>query len=249
MLVLKMTTILKGEIVLAAYADMRISGLTTDPTPEDMELGLSKLEAMASEIEHTRNVCVGYVYEEYPDPNTESGIPFHFKNAFASALIIRLVSAFGKTSTPEQVGQANQAMSAMLSKTITVRPTQYPQRQPRGHGNDLRYNRWQHFYRQISLAPISCETQQINQGEINDYSLDLSEYLSTDETIDSYECEAGSGLSIISESLSAALWAYRVEADESSLALNRVQLTVVTSEGRKQTFTINFNVSIVPEVS
>ena len=244
-----MTTILKGEIVLAAYADMRISGLTSDPAPEDMELGLNKLEAMASEIEHARNVCVGYIYEEYPDPNAESGIPFHFKNAFVSALVIRLVSAFGKTSTPEQIGQATQAMSAMLSKTITVRPTQYPQRQPRGHGNDLRYNRWQHFYRKIALAPISCETQQINQEEINDYSLDLSEYLSTNETVDSYSYEAGDGLSIVSESLSASLWVYRVEAKDNSLALNRVQLTVITSEGRKQIFTINFNVSVVPEVS
>lgn len=243
-----MTTILKGDIVLAAYADMRISGLTVDPTPEDMELGISKLESMASEIENTRNVCVGYFYEEYPDPNTESGIPFHFKHAFVSALVVRLVSAFGKVLTPEQIGQAQQAMSAMLSKTITVRPTQYPERQARGHGNDLRYNRWQHFYRRLALAPISCETQEISQSEINDYSLDLSEYLSTNETVSVYSYESSDGLTIISESLSADLWVYRVEASKDAFALNRVQLKIETSEGRKQTFTINFNVIPVVEV-
>lgn len=241
---------LKVEIINDAYTEMRISGLTSKPTPSELEYALRKLEYMAAEWEANRNVCVGYNLEEGgADPNSESGISFANGQAFSTNLAMRLIAAFGKQIPPSLAAQASQSYSAMSTVNAVVRETQYPERQPTGSGNTLRFFRWARFYRKQPLAPISCETEQITQGEINDYTLDLSSYLDDNETVDSYTYKVSEHLTLISESLTDEVWSYRLEASDNANSLERVRFTVVTDMGREQTFTIDFNVAEVPPVS
>ena len=240
---------LKVDIINDAYAEMRISGLTTQPTPKELDYALNKLENMAAEWQDIRNICVNYNLEDSPDPNSESGIVRGYQQAFSTNLAMRLLSAFGKQVPPSLLGQASQSFSGISTATATVRETQYPERQPIGSGNSLRYNRWRRFYRQNPRAPIDCETQQITQGEINDYQLNLSNYLEDGETVSSYSYEVSPKISVLSESLSTDIWSYRAQASDQAEQLERIQLTVNTDTGREQTFTINFNVAPLPNIT
>ncbi|MAF43433.1 MAG: hypothetical protein CMI54_04590 [Parcubacteria group bacterium] len=240
---------LKIDLINEAYQEIRISGLTTQPLPSELEYALTKLESMASEWEDVRNICVNYNFENEPDPNSEAGIKLGYRQAFATNLASRLIASFGKTPSPALITQASQSFAGLSTATAVVRETQYPERQPVGSGNSLRYNRWRRFYRQNPRAPIDCDTQQITQGEINDYQLNLVDYLEDGETVESYTYEASPKISVISESLSGLIWSYRAEAAETAEQLERIQLTVVTDIGREQTFTINFNVAPLPNIT
>ena len=59
--------IFKADIIADAYSQMRISGLTVEPTPEDLELALVRLENMGAEFE-SRKMSAGYVLEENSRP-------------------------------------------------------------------------------------------------------------------------------------------------------------------------------------
>lgn len=71
-----MPTITKGSIVNRSLSLLRISGMTRDPIPEDMQLGLSTLEFMLLGLEND-GLRLGYFKSaSYPDPDPaeESGI-------------------------------------------------------------------------------------------------------------------------------------------------------------------------------
>ena len=63
-----MTT--KADRINSAYSKLRISGLTVDPSPEDLSLALMTFENMMSELEMGRNICMDYNFEVDPDPNS-----------------------------------------------------------------------------------------------------------------------------------------------------------------------------------
>lgn len=233
----------KIEIIIEAYVEIKISGITSDPTPEDLEYALIKLESMASEFEEMRNICLGYVFEDEPDPNTETALPLYAKQAYATNLAVRLLAAFGKQASPALVGQASQSMSILSSKAFQVKEVQYPTRQPRGSGDTLRYSRWARFYRANPQAPVTCDTKQIERGEINDYSTDLTNYLKDGETITSYQTQNTAGLTITNNTLDVSVINYRVECSMSANDLEIVVFDVTTSTGRVRPFQVNFNVS------
>lgn len=233
---------LKVELLQEAFVEMRISGITVDPTPGDLELGLVKLESMAAEFD-ARNICTGFVFEDEPDPNTESGISLAARQAFVTSLALRMLAAFGKPAPMELSKQAAQSLSALGVLLAVKRETPYPTRQARGSGNTLRFSRWWRFYKGGDQAPISCSTQQISREEINDFSADFSGYLDDGETIDSYISDSTAGLTMLSETLTDAVIDYRVECSKGASDYEVVTFFVKTSLGRQKDFLVNFNVS------
>ena len=85
----------KVEHILAAYSSIRISGLTSKPSPGEIKTGLSELENMMNEFQ-SRNICSTYIFEDTPEPNTDSGIANEFNNATQKCLAVRLSPYFGK---------------------------------------------------------------------------------------------------------------------------------------------------------
>lgn len=239
---------LKIDIINEAYKEIRISGLTRQPSPKELEYALIKLDSMASEWQDVRNICVNYNIENDPDPNSEAGIKEGYRQTFATNLAMRVISAFGKVASPYLMGQASQSFSGLSTATAIVRETQYPERQPIGSGNSMRYSRWHRFYQKNPLAPIDCETQQITQGEISNYQLNLIDYLDDGETVDSYSFETSSKISVTEDDFSGLIWSYQAQAASNAGRLQRILFTVVTDLGRKQTFTINFNVTELPNI-
>ena len=62
----------KIELLDRAYSKLRISGITVNPTPGDVEIALDEMECMLAEWDLV-NVCLGYQFEDEPEPNMLDG--------------------------------------------------------------------------------------------------------------------------------------------------------------------------------
>jgi len=238
----------KVDIINDAYSQMRISGLTVNPTPADLELALMRLEGMAAEW-HTRNIVVGYNFEDDPDPNSFSGVERGFKQAFAANLAVRLVPDFNKEINPVLVTQANQSLSNMSGRVALnrLKEVTYPRRQARGSGNTLRYNRWARFYRQYNVGFNNAAQQTMFIGDINDFTEHFDAYLDKAETISSYTITTDPGLDLISDSNTDVDVNYRIEAtapgNKNEQFGQLVTIIVTTSTGRVVTRQILFQLT------
>jgi len=236
-----MTT--KSRIVNSAYAQMRISGLTVDPTPEDLELALDRLEDMCAELEGN-NLCLHYNFEDTPDPATKTGVDKKFNHMLKTNLAIRLLADFGKMPPISLVAQANQSVSRASGMVAAenLRQVQPSRRMPRGSGH--RYNRFRRFQIPANLPPNECSTNQLTVGEIQDYEEDFQTWLGA-ETISSFTISSDSRLTVSNSTNNDPLISYRVEAlaGDSSGDWQQVKITVVSSGGREEIRLINFQLS------
>lgn len=57
----------KIQLINAAFRELRVSGLTAGPSPEDVEIGLEALE----DLMRSQRLPIPYIFEDVPDPNTE----------------------------------------------------------------------------------------------------------------------------------------------------------------------------------
>lgn len=241
---------LKIDIINGAYSQMRISGITVDPSPDDLMLALRRLEGMANEL-HGRNVCTGYYFEEAPDVNSPSGLDKKFWYSFECILAMRLLSDFGKGMQPDPTlaKNASAQMSFLYAATANPRQIQYPGRQSLGAGNSLVYRR-QKFYAPTAEAPNTCQTNRMIVGGIDDFIEPFNSYLISPEEISAYTIEADTGLTIVSDSLTSPDIFYQIQADggTSSDALLRVKIVATTDTGRVTTRVINFELTTSPEI-
>ena len=230
----------KGEHVLRAYRVIRISGLTTKPTPQEVELGLSELEDMMSEF-RSRNICSTYVFEDDPDVNTESEIATEFNNATQKCLGVRLAPYFGKEAEMSVQRQATQALSnwgARTGKTNMINP---PNRQPRGSGNNFRFPNWVRFYRFDGDAPISCDTFTLKVDAIDFFLVDFTNYLLDGATITSFTTEVTNGITLLNITQDGAK--FNMECKGVFGGSQTITLTITTSTGRINPQLVNFNIT------
>jgi len=232
---------LKIDIINGAYSQMRISGITVNPGPDDLTLALRRLEGMANEL-YGRNVCTGYYLEEDPDVNSPSGLESKYWYAFECVLAQRLLPDFGKGMTPDPIlaRNASAQMSFLYAATANPRQIQYPARQSMGAGNSLRYHR-RKFYAPIAEAPNTCRTNRMIVGDINDFVEHFNSYLISPEVIESYTIEANTGLTIVSDSLDNPNILYRIQAD--SVGVMMVKIVATTDDDRIITRIIYFEVT------
>ena len=233
--------LLKADIIVGAYSQMRISGLTVDPTPDDLEVALIRLEDMAAEFE-TRNMSAGYILEEVPDPNSWVGIPRGFKYAYETNLAVRLIPDFNKNVPATLIRQASQSASNLSARTALQRETPYPNRMPRGSGNTLRLYRWDRFYRQSSIEPAT--TNKLRVGDVNTYFEDWANYLVDFETISSFVIAEDEGLEVTSGSINNTRIDYTVSApDNEAVGATYIDIQITTSNGRVDKRRVYFEVT------
>lgn len=229
----------KLEIINEAYSRMRISGLTKQPSGDDITTALRRLENMAAEWEGS-NICTGYAFESEPDPGTPHNVPREFWSAYESNLAIRLLADFGKDPVPSLVKEARGTFSKASAATAVVSQILYPNRQPVGSGNTLRQNRFQRFYQEVETAPNECETVQMLEGEVDIKTEYFGSELRNLETVSSYtiESSAPTKLTISADSLSSPNITYTVTAVEEGVY--KVTIKATTSLGRVFIRKINY---------
>ena len=136
----------KIDLVLGAYQLIRISGLTSQAMPEEIEIGIQTADDLAGELSATLNT--GYIQPtEYgtSDPNDYSGLNAQTAGPFKKLLAVELVGYFGKT-VPMSLGiNASKGMRSLEQLLVNVLPAQNPGTLPMGSGNDYDY-RSDRFY-------------------------------------------------------------------------------------------------------
>lgn len=234
----------KATTINSAYSQMRISGLTVIPTPEDQELALFRLESMMAEFE-LRNICLHYNFEETPDPATDTGVVHGASHMMQTNLAIRLIADFNKVVPATLNQQAMQSLSTVSGwvALTNLRQVQAPRRMARGSGNTLRFNRWTRFERPTILPPNDCENNKMFADDIQDYVESFHAYL-IGETIASFTIKATNGLTLQSSSSNDETVSYRILAVDSATSgtFQQVTIIVTTSAGRIESRLIDFEI-------
>lgn len=242
-----MAIMLKADVINRAYSKLRISGITSIPTSEDNELALDTLESLAHELEDVWNIRLGYNFEDDPDLNAPTNIPLKLKDPLSIVLADRLSLDFGKELTSSMAMKVSAAWSMLSASTAQVKMTQYPSRQPTGKGNERLGRRFRRFYYPQSEAPTSSDTIKMFIGDVNDYVEHFDSYLSDTEDISSYTIEATSALTIDTSANATPDITYTITATGTSsgtgYGLQQVQIQITTTEGRKETRIINFELT------
>jgi len=235
------TTKTKIDLVYDAYSQGRISGITVQPTPEDIKLGLNRLEDLMAEWAG-QNICVGYTFEDTPQPNTIHNVPRQYWRAITSNLMVALLQDFGKEPTMALLGAATASFSRLASATAVVPEIQYPNGHPIGSGNK-RFGRWRNFYYKTEKAPTECATVEMAIGDIRNFYEDFASYLIESETIASYVLTSDEGLTVTDDAISENRIDYTVEAVGNSPSPNglyEVKIVATMSSGRIETRLRNF---------
>lgn len=228
----------KIKLIDKAYSKLEISGLTFNPTPEDVTLAVDELESMMAELD-SRNACVGYNFEDEPEPSSESYIPKWAENAIQTNVAVRLAADFGKVASPSLQTQANQSMSNFLARTAKYRHINPPNRQAAGSGNTLRFDIWRRYYRVEEQSPLNCSTQIMSVNDEATYTVDYTEYLK-ESTILSYTLEVSDELTLLEQSNTDTSVVFKVKATESGTQKAIIQITTV--DGRVDNRTVYFTV-------
>jgi hypothetical protein len=136
----------KIDLVNGAYQLIRISGLTVNAVPEEIEIGVQVADDLAGELSTKLNT--GYIqpvaYGD-SDPSDYSGLTSQTAGPFKKLLAMELVDFFGKQIPVSLKLNADKGLRALEQLLVVVLPMQNPGTLPIGSGNEWGY-RGDKFY-------------------------------------------------------------------------------------------------------
>lgn len=227
---------LKSELINQAYAQIRISGLTTQAVPEEINYALAELDQIMDQwVSIGRDVNYNFPtrtdvnHPVVSDPDDESGIyPWAISGVIAY-LAKSLVEYFGKEVPASLAAKSRYGLNIIKGKTVQLRSQQYPNRMPIGSGNHFREQGYiSRFYR--PAYPGRDQPTDIILDEIIDLVSDFTRDLDDDQTLDSYTIAVEGDITLVSDSLTNNEVAYRIQATGDSDG--KVTIIGTTSDGR-----------------
>ena len=237
----------KGDVANQAFEELRISGLTVDPTPEDMSLAVRRLDAIVNGWKNY-NICLGYNESADPigiDPGQEAGTSDNDFYALVLNLAKSLAPAFGKTPAAETLVQAKIAYEGLFSLTPVQREgTPY---QPMGSGSRSRF--WYggtrlcipNYQQYIENSPTDCEAISLKTGQTKIFELDYSDLVPDGATLSSFESSATGSVSI--DSISETDAVFTVELTGGIPQASSIKITLTFSNGEVNPVTTFVDVS------
>jgi len=234
----------KIDIINSSYDQLRISGITVNPTGGHVNSALDMLEDVMSDLETNRGININYNFEENPDANSETGLLRGHLNAIKKFLAINMAPSFNKVIPLELTKLAAVAMSGLVSFVASrdIKQVQPSGRMPVGSGYRYR-NRYRRFERPLDAPPNKASTERLIIGEINDYTESYIAYLSG-EIIASYLIESSTGINLISDSNTDNTVSYRAQGLETGPrgTHQSVVITITTDTGRIHIRSVEFEV-------
>ena len=237
--------ILKIDIVNAAYEEIRISGLTSGPTPGEVTSAVRRLDNMILGWQN-KNLCLSYIrsvsYSDI-DPNQDSGINDTDMFAIVANLAKNLCAKFGKVCDRQTLIDAKEGYDNLFSAVVPERESD--PYMPKGSGRPFG-NTFAHRFKYQSNdknAPDDCDTFDLIVGQTDVFSVDFNNYLLEGNTIDSFTIDDGQGVEVLnSQEVDGFI---NFEAKGLTGGFAPIKITVIsTPSGRELPETINFNVTL-----
>ena len=194
-----MAIITKGALINGAYALMRISGLTVDPSPENIEVGLQVADDYAAELKPMIDLNWQQPSDYgLSDPADNSGLSVSMAGPFKKLLVLELCGYFGKEIPGSVMATAAAGMRHLEQLLITVPLASNPSTLPFGSGNEDNYLD-QRFYR---ASPDNTGARYVMADDVLNFSVDFTQDPNwlLDDVLDTVTWEADSGIALASES-------------------------------------------------
>lgn len=171
----------KGSVVNGAYTILRISGLTTNPSNEEIAAGLQESDDLALEMKGSGLDVNWQQPEDYglSDPADISGLTPEMTGPFKSILALRLLDLFGKAPTPTLIKRADDGMKSLEQFIVSVPDAELPSTLSLGSGNEWDY-RSRYFYPEPG---VNNDADYVFKGDILNYSEDFSAWLIDEELV------------------------------------------------------------------
>lgn len=137
----------KLDVINSAYSMLLKTGVTQQASPNDLELGLYRLEEMASEWD-SRGLAPTYNFQDEPDLNSPIGVESWYVSAYYQNLAARLWPEFmNEDVSPALFKMASASLSNMSARIAAdnLKKSKYSQRTPIGSGQGW-LARYRHFY-------------------------------------------------------------------------------------------------------
>lgn len=234
---------LKSELLNQAYAELRISGLTVNPTPEDTALAIFELDQMMWEWE-SRGIAINYNFPAFSntnrvesDPDDPSHLPpFSFGGVIAS-LAMRLFPYFksqndgqGVSLSPLTLNKARSGLTAIKQQTFRDVKVCYPGRMPRGSANTLRApgQYWRYYHPNYENSRNFTD---ITKNQVLNDSQDFGIFIEENDSIESFTINATGGVTVIDSCCDDKIINYRLKANNPSSehsSHGQVDITVTT---------------------
>jgi hypothetical protein len=236
--------ITKNDLVLSAFEELRISGITVKPSPSEVASAIKRLDSMILGWQN-KGLCLSYVRSagfSDVDPNQDSGLNDVNANAVITNLAKTLCPAYGKTLHPDTRVEARTSYLGLFSSDLTMRESNPYLPTGSGHSFGYGYNDRFRFQSADKNAPENCETIDIKVGEVDFYPVDFNPYLNEvdGDVIASYAVEDGQGVEVLSHAEAEGV--ITLEAKGLTVGFAPIKITVTTSSNRVNPETINFNV-------
>lgn len=236
--------ILKIDIVLAAYQELRISGLTSSPNPEEITTAVRRLDSMILGWKN-KNLCPSYIrsvsYSDI-DPNQDSGINDVDMFAIVANLAKNLCAMFGKICHVQTMIDAKEGYDNLFSSIVPERESD--PYMPKGTGRPFG-NTFAHRYKYQSNdknAPDNCDTLDLVVGQTDFFSVDFNRYLLEDNVIDSFTIKDGQGVEVLDSQEDDGFINFKAKGLTTGFSTIKITVTS-TPSGRVLPKTINFNVT------
>lgn len=235
--------ITKNELVLGAFEQLRVSGLTVNPTSSEITSAIRRMDNLIASWKNL-GVCINYNFSEsYSniDLSQDSGV--EESNILAVILNVAktIAPSYGKQLSIIDLNEAKAAYDGLFDVSLTMREADTFQ--PTGAGNRIWGTEYYLDYQSPDEDKTSeCIINDILVGETDLFATDFGGYLneSESETIASYTTEYSGGVDLISDSLSGFI----INLNVSGLIAEKGQVlvTITTSLGRVLPRAVNFNV-------
>lgn len=227
----------KIQLINAAFSELRISGITSGPSADDIEIALEVLEDTMRQVQVTLPK-LPYNFQETPTPNTESGIPAWANNAIQLKLANELGARWNKY--PDQKRLAG-SWSTLLAKLAPTPAYNNSTSMPLGRGNTIWDKSWD------KMPGYQLENQNARSLGLDDVayvSEDFSDYFRPGETLSTYTVTAVSaGLSVSGAASSGNTVTFNVTSNGVNGVNQEVSIDIVGTAGTERTRVLYFSVS------
>jgi hypothetical protein len=245
----------KGELVNLAFTELVISGITKQPSPEEITIAIRQMDRMVAQWRN-KHLCLGYnntVNGE--DTNQDSGLSLEQESAVYLNLSTRLCPIFGISPHLQTMADAKEAYSNLFPTDLVMREnTPYLPMGAGGGGYQDGYCHDFEFQRYEINAESGCETIDLVVGEIGYFTIDFTDYLSKVEgqeiqthSIESAQDVVGADVErvkILSSSVidSNKAVKLKVEAKAKGAAVTVVKITTTGTDQRVLPRKVQFNI-------